>query len=206
VVMCPWGPAEDCYRWPYYFARSSARRRASEELAEGYAAIADELIQQDDAAVALIADEELDERIVQRVFERMHHRDGARMFSSRELNASQMTTLFRELDLLVTSRYHACILSLEAAVPQLAVGHDLRLKTLYEELGLALNFISPGPGMFTQVRHGLRHLLSNPEPVRSSLSAGYAEHLRRARQNRQLLATFVAEHGFTIQRSWQMAA
>ena len=206
VVMRPWGPAEDCYKWPYYFARSPARRRASEVLASGYAAIADELILQQDAAVALIADEQLDERIVQRVLEHMRWRDRARMFSSRELNASQMTTLFRGLDVLLTSRYHACILSLAAAVPQLAVGHDLRLKTLYEELGLEANFIPPGPALFTRIRAGLLQLLTAPEPVRAALRAGHAEHLARARRNRVLLAGFLAEHGFPVERSWQMAA
>lgn len=206
VVMRPWGPREDCYRWPYYFARSPARRRATEDLARGYASVADDVVHEHDVAVALIADEQLDERIVQRVLEHMRMRDHARIFSSRDLNASQMTTLFRELDALVTSRYHACVLSLAAAVPQIAVGHDLRLKTLYDELGLAENCIPPGPELFADVRSGLRQLLTTPEPVRAALRAGYTEHLARARQNRTLLAAFVAEHGFAIQRSWQMAA
>src|SRR5579871_1906038 len=32
VAIRLWGKSEECYRWPYYFARSPARRRASEEL------------------------------------------------------------------------------------------------------------------------------------------------------------------------------
>ena len=34
VVVRPWGRREDCYRWPYYFAHSPARRRMSRALAE----------------------------------------------------------------------------------------------------------------------------------------------------------------------------
>ena len=206
VVIRPWGPPKDCYRWPYYFARSSARRRASEELAMGYAAIADELVQQLDAAVALIADEELDERIVKRVLEHMPRRDCAKVFSSRDLNASQMTTLFRELDFLLTSRYHACVLSLAAAVPQIAVGHDLRLKTLYQELGIETNFIAPGPELFARVRAGLQQLVTRSEPLRATLRVGYTKHMARAQRNRVLLADFAAERGFAVQRTCQMAA
>ena len=54
-----------------------------------------------------------------------------------------MTTLLRSLDLLVT-RYHAAVLSMAAAVPQLAVGHDLRLVSLYQELGLAEDLFVKG--------------------------------------------------------------
>ena len=58
------------------------------------------------------------------------------MFSAREHDASRMTALLRGLDLLVTSRFHAAVLSLAAGVPQVAVGHDTRLDTLYRDLGL----------------------------------------------------------------------
>ena len=46
-----------------------------------------------------------------------------------------MTMLLRSLGGLLTSRYHASVLSMAAGVPQVAVGHDLRLRTLFEELG-----------------------------------------------------------------------
>ena len=55
-----------------------------------------------------------------------------------------MTVLLRSLGGLVTSRYHASVLSMAAGVPQVAVGHDLRLRTLFEELGLGRCFVSPG--------------------------------------------------------------
>ena len=110
------------------------------------------------------------------------------MFSSRELNASQMTTLFRDLDLLITSRYHACILSLAAAVPQIAVGHDLRLKTLYAELGLQANFIAPGPELFERVRSGVQQLVTGAEPVREfshALDHAYPEPYDRTGEDQK---------------------
>ena len=33
VVMRPWGPKEDCYKWPYYYSLPPEERVASDELA-----------------------------------------------------------------------------------------------------------------------------------------------------------------------------
>ncbi len=206
VVIRPWGRAEDCYRWPYYFARSPARRRATDKLARGYADLADWLVSEHDLSVALIADEELDERIVNAVWRQMRQPDRAKLFSSRDLNASQMTSLLRSLDVLLTSRYHAAILSLAAAVPQIAVGHDLRLKTLYRELDLESCFVDPGERMFDQAKTRVEHVLTAPDQERAALQTGYTVHLARAQRNRALLSAFVAAHGFQVRTPWPAAA
>lgn len=202
VVIRPWGRQQDCYQWPYYFSCSPERRRASQELAAGYAALADELIVQHDKSIALICMEQLDEPLARAVLGRMVHAERARIFSAREYNASQMTHLLRSLDLLITSRYHACVLSLAAQVPQIAVGHDLRLKSIYAELGLADEFfIQPdAPDLFATIEDRVEQLLADPAPVQERLCSGYVDHLAKARQNRQLLREFVQAHG------WKAAA
>jgi len=191
VVMRPWGRKEDCYRWPYYYSLPPAERRASEELADSYAALADHLVTEHGVSVALICMEELDERIARKVHARMACADKARIFSSREYNASKMTSILRGLDFLVTCRYHACVLSMAAAVPQIAVGHDLRLKSIYAELGLEDLFVDARlPGRDAQLRANLDRVLADSEPVRAALRRGYEEHLDKARCNRQLLREF----------------
>jgi polysaccharide pyruvyl transferase WcaK-like protein len=199
VVVRPWGRRQDCYRWPYYFAHSPARRRTSRALAEGYAALADGIVARHGRPVALIAMEELDEPLVRAVQGRMRHGARARVFSSREHDASRMTTLLRGLDLLVTSRYHAAVLSMAAAVPQVAVGHDLRLVSLYEELGLAEDLFVKGgasPEVFAAVEERVERLLADPAPVRVALRHGYQVHAAAARRNRELLRGFALRHGW----------
>ena len=202
VVMRPWGRKEHCYKWPYYFSRSAERCRASAELASGYAALADQIVERYGKSVALIGMEQLDEPLAREIQRRMVHAGAARVFSSRQYNASQMTVLLRSLDLLVTSRYHACVLSLAAQVPQVAVGHDLRLKTIYSELGLHDGFfVEPDPErMFAMLGERIGTLLANPSPVRDTLRRGYEEHLASARRNRQLLGAFVQAHGWARAR------
>ena len=62
-----------------------------------------------------------DERLANAITARMAHPDMVRVYSSRVYNSSQMTVLLRSLRLLVTSRYHAGVLSLGAQVPQVGL-------------------------------------------------------------------------------------
>jgi polysaccharide pyruvyl transferase WcaK-like protein len=204
AVMRPWGPRERCYKWPYYFSSSPERARSSEMLACGYASLADHVVESTGKAVALISMEQLDEALAEQVLRRMKHPESARVFSARQYDASRMTCLLRGLDLLVTSRFHAAVLSLAAGVPQVAVHHDTRLATLYEDLGLKETwFKDSGPAeglasvftaaeLFKWLRDRADMLLANPGLQKESLSRGYAEHLALARQNRKLLGEFVA--------------
>jgi polysaccharide pyruvyl transferase WcaK-like protein len=197
VVMRPWGSKEECYRWPYFFNRTPDRCRAREALADSYAALADHLVREHGVSLALICMEELDERIARKVQSRMACADRARIFSSGEYTASTMVNILRGLDFLVTSRYHACVLSMAAQVPQIAVGHDLRLKSIYAELGLQDLFVDAHlPERDAQLRANLDRVLDDPEPVRAALRQGYDQHLTRARCNRQLLQDFARAHGW----------
>lgn len=200
VVIRPWGREENCYRWPYYFSDSPERREAAAGLAAGYAALADRLIATHNTSVALIAMEGLDEPFCRQIHAAMARRERARVFSARKYNASQMTVLLRSLDLLVTARYHGCVLSLATAVPQVAVGHDLRLKSLYAELGLEDDsfFDAHAPDLWPGLTDRADALLANPAPVRELLRRGYEDHLAAARRNRELLRAFLTEHGWAV--------
>jgi polysaccharide pyruvyl transferase WcaK-like protein len=206
VVMRPWGRRDRCYKWPYYFSRSPQRVWFSRQMARGFAAQADRIIERTGKAVALICMEQLDEAMARTVHGFMKHPEDARVFSAREHNASQMTVLLRSLDLLVTSRFHAAVLSLAAGVPQIAIGHDARLRTIYGDLGLLEEwFLDPNPKegnltgrppseLFAGLEERVERLLSNPGLQETELRTGYAEHLSRARRNRALLASFVSRH------------
>jgi polysaccharide pyruvyl transferase WcaK-like protein len=198
VVMKPWGPKEDCYKWPYYYTRSPERTRAAEALARSYAALADELIMRRGKSVALIGMEALDEPLLRKVHGYMTHPDRARIFCSREYNASQMVFILRSLELLLTSRYHACVLSLAAQVPQIAIGHDLRLKTIYQELGLFENFfVEPNAhNLYESLQPRVERLLADPSCVRDALRRGYEKHRVDAERNRALLRDFVRARGW----------
>lgn len=195
------GPKDECYKWPYYFCRTPEHRRASEELADSYAAQADHLVREHGQSVAFICMEELDERLARTVHARMQCAGQARIFSAREYNASQMISILRSLDLLVTARYHACVLSMAAQVPQIAVGHDLRLKSIYDEMGMLDLFVDARlPGRAAQLDATLDRVLADPDAVRARLRQGYEEHLSKARGNRKLLREFAWAQGWGYEK------
>jgi polysaccharide pyruvyl transferase WcaK-like protein len=105
---------------------------------------------------------------------------------------------------LTTSRYHAAILSLAAQVPQVAVGHDLRLSSLYDELGLGEEFFlrPTSSGMFRELEQRIDQLLADPMCEAAALSKGHREHLDRAKRNRILLDCFFGEHGWERKEPW----
>lgn len=200
VVIRPWGRSENRYRWPYYFSDSSSRRDASAELVRRYARLADFAVTKHGRSVALVCMEELDEPIARAIRGEMAHPERARVFSARDLDASRMTALLQSLGALVTSRYHASVLSLAAAIPQLAVGHDLRLRTLFGELGLDRRyFFRPDdPGALDLIEDTVDELLSDPVEIRDRLETGYRVHVAAAHRNRQLLRGFATSHGWGV--------
>ena len=198
VVMRPWGPRADCYKWPFYFSTSPERTRATRALAQSYAALADDLITRHGKSVALIGMESLDEAMLHRVYGLMAHPDRARIFCSSRYNASQMVCLLRDLEALLTSRYHACVLSLAAQVPQMAVGHDLRLKTIYRELGLFDDFfVEPNThDLYQGLQARFERLVTDPACQQDALRRGYDAHQADAQRNRALLKGFIKAHGW----------
>ena len=200
VVIRPFGRREHCYKWPYYFSRSSERCRRSLELAARWAAEADRISERYGKDIALIAMEELDEPLARATLARMKHPEKARLFSSREHTASQMTGILRGLDMLITSRYHAGVLSLSAHVPQVALGHDPRLDSFHDELGIHEEcFVgSRDPDAWRRIAEKVDRLMADPEPMRRKLAAGNEAHIARARRNRVLLRDFCQKRGWAV--------
>ena len=199
VVMRPWGKKENLYKWPYYYPRSKWRTKGSEQLALKWAEEADRIIEKHGKQVVLICMEELDEPLALRIKNKMKNPEMAKIFSSRKYNASAMTSILRSLELLVTSRYHASVLSLEAQVPQIAVGHDTRLKGFYKELELEnylLDYMSPE--IWHKLDEKVNELLEYPETQHELLKDGYIRHINRVHKNTVILREFLQKRGWKV--------
>ena len=205
VVIRPWGPNENLYKWPYYFSRSKIRTSRSEELAVRWASEADRIIRKHGKNIAIICMEEVDEPLAKNIVKKMKIPQNTRIFSSREFNASQMTDILRSLDFLVTSRYHAAVLSLEKSIPQIAVGHDPRLAGLYKDLGMDNEYLinyryseNSSQKIWNQISSSVDKLLNDPEIIIERLNKGFEEHLTRSSQNPIILKEFLKEGGWDV--------
>jgi polysaccharide pyruvyl transferase WcaK-like protein len=144
--------------------------------------------------------ESVDDNLARDILGRMKHKDRAKIFSATEYNASQMASVLRSLDLLVTSRYHAGALSLEGHIPQVAVAHDVRLADLYEETGMKGEFFleCSDQDLWPRVRERADRLLKEPTEVRGRLAKAHAEHVARAKLTKGMAAELLRSKGWSV--------
>ena len=181
------------------------RKHRSNELAVRWANEADRIIEKHGKNIALICMEELDEPLAQNIIKNMKSPQNARIFSSKEFNASQMTEILRSLDLLVTSRYHAAVLSLEEYIPQIAVGHDSRLTGLYKDLQMDNEYLinykyskNSDQKIWNHLSKSVDELIENPQSISKRLIKGFDEHLARSNQNHIILKEFLIKEGWDV--------
>ncbi len=190
-----WDRKRHCYRWPYYYNHSKPSREKSDLLARVLAVQADEIIKEYDKDVALLSMEGLDAGFANKIQQLMKHVDRTKVFTSSEYNASQMTSILRSLDLLITSRYHAAVLSLPNQVPQTAIGHDLRIKDLYTDLDMSELFIDhEDPLRFWELSNNVEDVFDHYNSIKDKLQKGYEEYREREERNPQLFKAFLETH------------
>jgi len=193
-----WGGKKQCYRWPYYFSQSTQRIHQRNQLLTMYAGLCDQLIQKEDRPLLIFAMEALDEPFCREIYERSTLREKIQIISAREYDAFAITSRLRALHFLLTSRYHAAILSLGGSVPQIAIGHDQRLHQLYRELNLAHRFftISQFPDSYDKLVAAITDVLSHHLQEEKHIQNAYSEFVARSRENRQILRSFLNAHGW----------
>jgi polysaccharide pyruvyl transferase WcaK-like protein len=152
----------------------------------------DDIIEERDKDVALLSMEGLDAGFGNKVQRLMKHSERTKVFTSSEYNASQMTSILRNLELLITSRYHAGVLSLPNLVPQTAIGHDLRIRDLYADLGISDLFTDhEDPMRFWEMSNDVGDIFDHYDSVKEKLRKGYEMYRERESRNPKLLKGFL---------------
>ena len=200
VVIRPWGSKKNLYKWPYYFSRSRERMNTRERLVKGWACIADWIIEEHSKNVALICMEALDQPLAEDILREMKNKDFCKVISSNDYNASQMTSMLSQLDLLVTSRYHSAVLSLRARVPQIAVGHDPRLTSFYQDLNLYQDYFlhHDSPNLWDVLKQKIGLLLDNTDLQKDALEGGLSQQVNLSQKNRIILGKFLKQNNYFI--------
>jgi polysaccharide pyruvyl transferase WcaK-like protein len=202
VVIRPWGKDENLYKWPYYFSRSKKRTIGSEKLSAFWAKEADRIVKIHEKNIAIICMEELDEDIAKNIKNKMEYSENVIIASAREYNASQMTEILRGLELLITSRYHAGVLSLEKFIPQIGIGHDPRLKGLYKDLKIDEEYLidysyqdNDKNLIWEHLSKKVDKIIENPDIMYKKLYKGYQEQLTLSKMNKNILKHFLDTMG-----------
>jgi polysaccharide pyruvyl transferase WcaK-like protein len=187
-----WDRKKYCYRWPYYYTHSKENRKNSEVLAKALARQSDDIIEEYDKDIALLSMEGLDAGFANKIQRLMKHPQRTKVFTSSEYNASQMTSILRSLELLITSRYHAGVLSLSSQVPQVAIGHDLRIRDLYADLEMSELFTDHEDDLMPwELSNDVGDVFDHYDSFKDKLKKGYEIYKEREKLNPKLLREFI---------------
>ena len=194
------GRKDDYVRYPFRGTWPDGGRARSETLADQWAAFCDFIMRQDPKArVALISMEAVDERFCRKIRERLAAPERTLALSCTALTPKRMSACLGALSSLVTSRYHALLLSMAHAVPYIALGHDTRTKFISEELGLAEYYLShANPNLLETLFDTHNQLLKDAERSRELIRRGMTELRAKDRRNYELLGQLLDDMGYRV--------
>ncbi|HEV2799822.1 MAG TPA: polysaccharide pyruvyl transferase family protein [Pyrinomonadaceae bacterium] len=189
------GKKDECYNWPYYFTWDDERREKSKRLIDTYRRLVTHAIDRHDRNVVLIAMEALDTVICEQILDGLseHYLSRIKVVSAKEYMPDQMAPMLRSLDCLVTSRYHACVLSMNRPVPQMAICHDERLESIYTEIGIGEDFLLNyrDPELCDKILPTFDRLIENHSTLTGILREKHESFfLPKCRQNRHDLRSW----------------
>jgi len=125
-------PVEHYQKW-YFFSSSEERSKLFDNYLSGIARAVNKFAESHNAHVILFGMEALDLDAITRLQKMLKTK--AQLYSSKFYDGYQIMALLRMLSMLVTSRYHARVLSMPAGIPSIAVSMDERLYNLLQESG-----------------------------------------------------------------------
>ena len=77
-------------------------------------------------------------------------------------------------------------------VPQTAIGHDLRIKDLYADLGISEFFVDhEDPDRYKLLSDNVSKLFSDKAAIQEKLRRGYEQYKEREKLNPKLLREFL---------------
>lgn len=123
----------------YFFSDSPERRQQFERYLQAMVNATNRYSREHNAFVVILGMEQLDAKVCEQFEQRIE--SGHAVFTSKTCDVFQMTGLLRQLSLLLTSRYHASVLSMEHACPIVAVSIDARLNGVMREVELASHYL-----------------------------------------------------------------
>lgn len=173
----------------YFFSDSKARRENYRRYLTQMAEVVNAYQQEHDAFVVIIGMEKLDEQACRDLRSMISGQTA--LVSSREADVFLMTSVLHQLDTLVTSRYHAAVLSMLKAMPVVAVSMDNRLDGLFRDIGFAEKYLH-----HVNDKHLAQHAiqsLKDAEANRESIIDAIHQHTSASRKMLKDMSLFLKQ-------------
>lgn len=170
----------------YFFSDSTERRQQYENYLQAMAAATNRYSREQGAFVVILGMEQLDARACEHLELRIEAPHA--VFTSRTCDVFLMTGLLRQLSILLTSRYHASVLSMEKGCPIVAVSIDARLNGVMREVELADGYLyqATDKDLENRITSSLLMAQANEQAIRALIQ----RHLQAYKQKTLAMSQF----------------
>ena len=178
----------------YFFSDSAERREKFMRYLSEIASAVNSYQRKHDAFVVILGMEKLDEEAC-RCFEKLVEGPHG-VYHSRNHDVFQMTGLLRHLSMLITSRYHAAVLSMKQAVPIVAISMDGRLDGVIRETELADHYLHhvDDDDLAERISTSLRKADAHRQEIIEIIKRHQVINENRVNQMRQFFKSWLKEH------------
>jgi len=179
-------------KW-YYFTDSPERRAQFDAYVKALAGSANKFCKEHDVHVVAIGMEALDLDACERFTSQIDGPTG--IFSSKFYDGFQMTSVLHKLSMLVTSRYHARVLSSTAGVPSIAVSMDERLYNIFNECGHIADYYlkTDDPQLGKKLAETMEKCWTNREQVSEEIKRSIPGYLKTMSEMGKFFRGWVSE-------------
>jgi len=132
------GDKTNQYKMVYYYDYDAEDKKKYEAFRDECAAFVDKIVEKYDVQPVIVAMEALDDDACRDLVQHLQGR--AILISCKEYPGMEIAAVLRRLSLLVTTRYHAMVLSMPGAIPFVGLSRDERIMGVMREIGEADNY------------------------------------------------------------------
>lgn len=171
--------ARDHYRSVYFHAGGDEITRKQKAYEEAFVGALLKAEREHGAFVVLVGMEALDRKAAEAIAKRLRQ-EGSNppLFISDEYEHHKLVSLLRVATALITSRYHAIVCSMPAAIPAVGVTMDERIRNVLGDAGLAdFSLEVDDPELPERMKTQLAEIFRDDKPIREALRKETARQL-----------------------------
>jgi len=202
IVFNPFGKNEDLYMYPFYHSWPKGGKESSERYIEQSIRHADWCVETYDMDVVIISMEHMDYPPAKRIYDGMKHKDRAILVPSDEYVVDDIISVLSTLDLLVTTRYHAVVLSSCSAIPMISISSDTRCEAVFRELDIMDLYVDyvKHPEPVPKVKNldevtieMTRIAMSKKDELKKKIADAHPKFVQRSLKNEEILRAWLEE-------------
>ncbi|MCD7724715.1 MAG: polysaccharide pyruvyl transferase family protein [Clostridiales bacterium] len=178
----------------YFFSWSKRQERQFEDYLDAIALSVNEFTKKYSCHVVILGMERLDADACNKLNAKLAR--PAAVFLSSDHDGYEMAAVLRKMSLLITSRYHAQVLSMDARVPSVAISMDERLDNIMEEMKLCEHQLlhADDKELASELKSALEYTLFHQEQIKAKIGHQLVCYQNTLEDMRDFLISWLFDH------------